>query len=210
MEPIELGKFIVQTVQLLWERCIVCTECVKGQAIIKRRLGYPIKWRTKPQLYWKFPFIDIFDKVDIRKKYVQFNAHSFHTKKTANDLIPNNIIIDFQVEYQIINPLITYNEYGYNEKEDIQLSFINNMIQDKISKLIIDKGDNLSYEEVYNWFDKTSSEYFREQLPYNKIKLYDDSYRKRKRKDIETKECISIRSIIVTSFDKNISLRTTI
>ena len=84
MEPLEFGKFIVQFITWFWDRCIFFTECNQGQAVIKKRFGYPIKWRTKPQWYWKWPFIDMFDKVDMRKKYAQFNAHSFYETQQKN------------------------------------------------------------------------------------------------------------------------------
>ena len=121
----EFGKFIVQLINLFWESLICCTVCDKGQAIIKKRLGYPIKWRTKAGLYWKIPFIDVFDKVDIRKKYSQFNAHSFYESQNVNGvLIPYNILVDFQAEYQIVNPLGIYEANGLRDGEDIVISFI--------------------------------------------------------------------------------------
>ena len=64
MEPLEFGKFIVQLITQFWDRCIIFTECNQGQAVIRKRFGRPIKWRTKPKWYWKWPFIDMFDKVD--------------------------------------------------------------------------------------------------------------------------------------------------
>ena len=137
MEPLEFGKFIVQLINLFWERLICCTVCDKGQAIIKKRLGYPIKWRTKAGLYWKIPFIDVFDKVDIRKKYSQFNAHSFYECQNVNGvLIPYNILVDFQAEYQIVNPLGIYEANGLRDGEDIVISFI---YQPRRSLLMQDK-----------------------------------------------------------------------
>ena len=98
MEPLEFGKFIVQLITQFWDRCIFFTECNQGQAIIKKRFGRPIKWRTKPKWYWKLPFIDMFDKVDMRKQYVFLNAHSFYHNGMVNDtIVPYNILSDFQV-----------------------------------------------------------------------------------------------------------------
>ena len=214
MEPLEFGKFIVQLLQKFWDRCAFITECEKGQSVIKRRLGYPIKWRNKPRLYWKWPVIDMFDKVDMRKKYLQLNAHSFHSNNMEKSTIPYNLIIDFQVEYQVINPLVIYDEYGFAEGESAQLSYINNKVQSRISDIIIEKGINITYEDIYNHLDKISEDNKKETLDYIKTKSYDCKFRDRKTKKMEnnilTEEYISINNIVVTSFDKNISLRTTV
>ena len=77
MEPLDFGKFIVQLIRLFCERLTFFTICDKGQAVIKKRLGYPIKWRSKPGLYWKIPLIDVFDKVDMRKKYTAFLSRQY-------------------------------------------------------------------------------------------------------------------------------------
>lgn len=42
MEPLELGKFVVQLLTWFWDRCTLFTECNQGQAVIKKRFGYPI------------------------------------------------------------------------------------------------------------------------------------------------------------------------
>lgn len=116
MEPLEFGKFIVQLITQFWDRCTFFTECHQGQAVIKKRFGRPIKWRTKPRWYWKWPLIDMFDKVDMRKQYVFLNAHSFYHSGMVNDtIVPYNILIDFQVEYQVVNPLVIYEASGYKE-----------------------------------------------------------------------------------------------
>ena len=211
MEPLEFGKFIVQLINLFWERLICCTVCDKGQAIIKKRLGYPIKWRTKAGLYWKIPFIDVFDKVDIRKKYSQFNAHSFYESQNVNGvLIPFNILVDFQAEYQIVNPLGIYEANGLRDGEDIVISFISNIIHSQISILVKEKGLELSYIDVDTLFKQLPQKLQKEKYTDDKEKEFDDDFRKRKRDVVKIEECFTINEVVLTSFDKNISIRTTI
>jgi len=211
MEPLEFGNFIVQLINWFWDRCIFFTECNQGQAVIKKRFGYPMKWRTKPRWYWKWPFIDMFDKVDMRKRYAQFNAHSFYGKKQKVDaIVPYNIIIDFQVEYQIINPLVIYEASGYMEGEDIALSYVNNTVHSQLSELIQKKKGDLSYNVILSYCNTIVKNLCLEKISYENEVKYDDKFSKRKRKELDLKECISINEIVITSFDRNISLRTTV
>lgn len=212
MQPLELGKFVVQILQWFWDRLIFFTECKKGEAVIKRRCGFPVKWRNRPRWYFKWPIIDMFDKVDMRKKYVQFNAHSFHGLNMEKGLIPYNIIIDFQVEYQVVNPLVIYDEYGFAQGESEYLSFINNTVQKDISKLICEKGIELTYKEIISYFEEKVKEYKKSTPCSSKIKEFDNSFRAKRRRNyfIEPNDGVSINDIIITSFDKNISLRTTV
>lgn len=211
MEPIEFGKFIVQFITWFWDRFVFFTECNQGQAVIKKRLGYPIKWRTKPRIYWKCLFIDMFDKVDMRIMYAQFNAHSFYFKEQKNDtIIPYNILIDFQVEYQIINPLVIYEASGYMDGEDVVLSYVNNTVHSVLAKLIKDKNEELSYNDILTYLDETVKTLRIERISRKNEVKFDDKFLKQDRGGIDLKDCISINEIVITSFDKNISLRTTI
>lgn len=211
MEPLEFGKFIVQLIKLFWERLICCTVCDKGQAIIKKRLGYPIKWRTKSGLYWKIPFIDVFDKVDVRKKYSQFNAHSFYGNQDEHGVfIPYNILVDFQAEYQIVNPLGIYEASGLRDGEDIVVSYVGNIIHSKISTLVKEKGIKLSYIDVESLFKQLSKVLHKEMYAEDIEKNFDDDFTNRKRSVVKIEDCFSINEVVLTSFDKNISIRTTI
>lgn len=211
MEPLEFGKFLVQLINFFWEKLICCTVCDKGQAVIKKRLGYPVKWRTKSGLYWKIPFIDVFDKIDIRKKYSQFNAHSFYgVQNVKGEFIPYNILLDFQAEYQIINPLGIYEASGLRDGEDIVVSYIGNTIHSRISKLVKEKGSTLTYIDVESLFKQLSKELHKEKYTEDSEKKFDDDFTKRKRSIVEIEDCFSINEVVLTSFDKNISVRTTI
>lgn len=211
MEPLELGKFVVQLLTWFWDRCTLFTECNQGQAVIKKRFGYPIQWRTKPRWYWKCPFIDMFDKVDMRKRYAQFNVHSFYDMNQENGVIvPYNILIDFQVEYQIINPLVIYDACGYMEGEDIALSYVNNIVHSYLSQLIQEKGVGLSYQDVVSFISSIVEELHHDRYSYDDELKYDDAFLDKKRSRIDLKSCISINDVVITSFDKNISLRTTV
>lgn len=209
MEPLEFGKFIVQLITQFWDRCIIFTECNQGQAVIRKRFGRPIKWRTKPKWYWKWPFIDMFDKVDMRKQYAFLNAHSFYFNGMVNDMIiPYNILIDFQVEYQVINPLVIYEASGYKEGEDASSSYVNNIIHHRLSELIQESVEDLSYSQILTYVNQIVQELHIDPIPQKN----EDQYQlpERGTKEIDLKDYISINEIIVTSFDKNISLRTTI
>lgn len=211
MEPLEFGKFFVQFITKFWDRAIFFTECNQGQAIIKKRFGYPIKWRTKPQIYWKWPFIDVFDKVDVRKRYAQFNAHSFYNKEQMNDtIIPYNILIDFQVEYQIINPLVIYEASGYMDGEDILLSYVNNIVHSALAKFIQERKEDLSYNDLLTYLDNIVKKLIIRRIPNDNEVKFDDNFFKRRREGFDLKDCISINEIVITSFDRNISLRTTV
>lgn len=216
MEPLELGKYIVQIFQKFYARLSFVTECNKGYGIIKKRFGQPIKWRNKPSLYWKWPIIDTFDKVDMRKRYLQVNAHSFHSPDMKETIIPYNIIIDVQVEYEVINPLVIYDEYGFKEGEEAYTSYVNNVVQEIISEIIFEYGIDLDYIKLDSSLKNKTIHTIRKRLNEEEIRKYDNPYSSINKKsdnelnELNTKDCISISNIVITSFDKNISLRTTV
>lgn len=199
MEPLELGKFIVQILEHSYKRLTIVTECSKGYSIIKKRFGHPIKWRNKPCLYWKWPLIDTFDKVDMRKHYLQVNAHSFHSEDMHSTIVPYNIIIDVQVEYQVINPLVIYEEYGFGEGEDAYISYVNNTVQEIISKIIKKYGISLDYSQLEEELGESIDEYIKEPLQTTEVHDFDNpfcSYMRNRKgnstKVVKTKDCISI------------------
>lgn len=207
----EFGKFIVQILQTLSEHISFLTVCRKGYGVIKCRWGHPIKWRNKAQVYWKWPIMDTFDKVDMRKRYIQLNAHSFHSSQMKTSIIPYNIIIDVQVEYQVINPLVIYDEYGFKEKEDVLTSYVNNTVQEFLSNILIQYGSELDYDTLIKELNNQLKEYQKYPLKEEDIKAFDNPFTERLySKEVNTDKCISILNIVVTSFDKNISLRTTV
>lgn len=213
MEPLELGKFIVYILQSFGARISPIVECTKGFGIIKKRLGHPIKWRNKPCVYFKWPFIDTFDKVDMRMRYLQVNAHSFHCSDMEKSIVPYNIIIDVQVEYKVINPLIIYDEYGFKEGEDAYTSYVNNTVQEIISAIIKTHGAKLEYNTLDDALKTEVKNHTKQSLNEAEIKSYDNPYCRRSSSNLkkyDAKECISISNVVVTSFDKNISLRTTV
>ncbi len=151
----------------------------------------------------------MFDKVDMRKQYVYLNAHSFyHNEKVNKTIVPYNILIDFQVECQVINPLVIYESSGYKEGENISLSYVNNAVHYRFSELIQKNVDDLSYVQILSYAKKIVEELHTEVISQEN----EDQYQLPKRGDLEIdlKDYISINEIIITSFDKNISLRTTI
>lgn len=147
----------------------------------------------------------------MRKRYAQFNAHSFYDMNQENGVIvPYNILIDFQVEYQIINPLVIYDACGYMEGEDIALSYVNNIVHSYLSQLIQEEGVGLSYQDVVSFISSIVEELHHDRYSYDDELKYDDAFLDKKRSRIDLKSCISINDVVITSFDKNISLRTTV
>lgn len=147
----------------------------------------------------------------MRKRYAQFNAHSFYDMDQGNEtIVPYNILIDFQVEYQIINPLVIYDASGYIEGENIALSYVNNIVHSYLSQLIQEKGVGLSYQDVVSFISTIVKELHHDRYSYDDELRYDDAFLDKKRGCVDLKSCISINDIVITSFDKNISLRTTV
>lgn len=217
MEPLELGKYLVQIIQTFGARLSFISECPKGYGVIKKRLGHPIKWRNSPRWYFKWPLFDTFDKVDMRKRYLQVNAHSFHSSQMEKALVPYNIIIDVQVEYMVINPLVIYDEYGFNDGEDAYTSYVNNTVQEIVSDIIVNYGVNLDYNTLNECLKSALKDISLEPLNNDEIMGYDNPFSKKYKKrhnivskQVKTNECVSISNIVITSFDKNISIRTTV
>ncbi|MBQ2882968.1 MAG: hypothetical protein IJE43_04230 [Alphaproteobacteria bacterium] len=153
----------------------------------------------------------------MRKKYLQVNAHSFHSNQMGNLLIPYNIIIDVQIEYAVINPLVIYDEYGFAEGEEAYTSLVNNTEQEIISNIIKKYGIKLDYNILESCLKENVQNYNLQPRSFDEIKLYDNPFSERYKKrhnitpkQIESQECISISNIVITSFDKNISIRTTV
>jgi hypothetical protein len=144
----------------------------------------------------------------MRKKYLFVNAHSFHTPDMEKSIIPYNIVIDVQVEYQVVNPLVIYDEYGFSDGEEANTSYVNNTVQGILSKIIEKHGIELNYNTLVTEIRNMQEEYTIKTRSIEEIKTYDSKY-KTLLDSLNIKECISISNIVVTSFDKNISIRTT-
>ena len=117
------------------------------------------------------------------------------------------LLIDFQVEYQVVNPLVIYEASGYKEGEDVSLSYVNNAVHCRLSELIQENVDDLSYIQILAYANKIVQELHTEAISQEN----EDQYQlpKRGTDKVDLKDYISINEIIITSFDKNISLRTT-
>ena len=119
-------------------------------------------------------------------------------------------MVDFQAEYQIVNPLGIYEANGLRDGEDIVISFISNIIHSQISILVKEKGLELSYIDVDTLFKQLPRKLQKEKYTDDKEKEFDDDFRKRKRAVVKIEDCFTINEVVLTSFDKNISIRTTI
>ena len=68
----------------------------------------------------------------------------------------------------------------------------------------------LSYIDVDTLFKQLPQKLQKEKYADDKEKEFDDDFRKRKRAVVKIEDCFTINEVVLTSFDKNISIRTTI
>ena len=80
-------------------------------------------------------------------------------------------------------------------------------IKSNVSKEI---GDKISYIDVESLFRQLSKVLYKEMYAEGKEKEFDDDFTNRKRSVVKIEDCLSINEVVLTSFDKNISIRTTI
>jgi hypothetical protein len=128
-------------------------------------------------------------------------------------IIPYNVIIDVQVEYEVINPLVIYDEYGFKEGEEAYTSYVNNVVQEIISEIIFEYGIDLDYIKLDSGLKNKTIHTIRKRLKEEEIRKYDNPYCSINKKsdnelnELNAKDCISISNIVITSFDKNIAFR---
>ena len=86
--------------------------------------------------------------------------------------------------------------------------YVNNAVHCRLSELIQENVDDLSYIQILAYANKVVQELHTEAISQENEGRY--QLPKRGTDKIDLKDYISINEIIITSFDKNISLRTTI
>lgn len=201
-----LANFIVNLINNTLGKLIFFKVCRQGECIIKTRLGNPQYWNSKPTVYFNIPFIQELIKVDMRRRFDTLYAHSFHFCNMEKLLIPYNIIVDFQIEYQIKHPYIIFNiedESSVPITEDRKFEsnkikhMIENIIHSELAKYIHKKDGKISYDDLIKFTDEMIDKY----------KITDDI---RANTHFELDKSFSLNNIVITSFDKNISLRTTV
>jgi|GEM_PF-3965896 len=77
------AQLIVNILVSSWQRITFFQICNKGDALIRKTLGNPGEICYKPHLHFKFPLVQIFDIVNMRRQIIQMPAHSFQSNKTG-------------------------------------------------------------------------------------------------------------------------------
>ncbi len=114
--------------------------CDEGFNIIRKIFGVPHKIYT-PGLCFKFPIIQTFDTVNMKKQVHFLNAHS--VKATQDKIIPYNITVDAQVEFSIVDPMVIYKiDLVENGREPIRI-YVDNEVHLLIDEVLKDDPKDL-------------------------------------------------------------------
>ncbi|MFC1645342.1 hypothetical protein ACFL08_04935, partial [Patescibacteria group bacterium] len=142
--------------------------------------------------------------VDIRKRIVFMNAHSY--REDNSGIVPYNLSIDANIEYRITNPLIMYKiedvqSFVWNEAHYFLIENDSSRDVKKLQKAldgkfkeveIEDQGRNKTSEFFGNINNRTFELFYKEQLNFNEIG-----------------NGILIERVVLTSYDNLISHRAT-
>lgn len=201
-----LANFLVNLINNTFGKLIFFKVCRNGECIIRTYLGRPIGWYSRPSVYFNVPFFQELIRVDMRRRFDTLYAHSFHFDEMEKLIIPYNIIVDFQIEYQVKHPYIIFDieeEASILITEDRKYEstkvkyMIENIIHSELSIYIHVNNNNITYDDLIKFTDNMISK-------YKIIKDVDE------KSDYNKDTSFSINNIVITSFDKNISLRTTV
>lgn len=202
-----LANFLVNILNSTFGRLIFFKVCRKGECMIRTYLGKPIAWYSKPTVYFNVPFVQELIRVDMRRRFDTLYAHSFFYENMEKLFVPYNIIADFQIEYQVKHPYIIFH---IEEESNIPITeerkyestkikyMIENIVHSELSKYINSKGGNISYADLITFIEGIIEKYNKSDLLIKDNSIF------------ERDNSFSINNIVITSFDKNISLRTTV
>lgn len=201
-----LANFIVTFINNTIGKLIFFKVCREGESIIRTCLGKPRGWYTQPTIYFNIPFFQELTKVDMRRKFETLYAHSFQVHDMGRSLMPYNIIMDFQVEYQIRHPYIIF------KIEDAPVTNIGSKVKYESTKVGA-MVENLIHSELSNFLDKEKYD-----ISYSSLIRFTESICEKynnteeiiANSEFDADLSFSINSLVITSFDKNISLRTTV
>lgn len=157
--------------------------CDKGFNVVRKTFGVPDKIYPSG-ICFKFPIIQTFDLVNIKKQVHFLNAHSV---KGKNDkVIPYNITVDAQVEFRIIDPMVIYHIDTFDEgnREPIRI-YVDNEVHLLINSII---DTDITPEEAQKIINEKLKE---------RNRSADDYFQK----------AILIERIVISAFDYNLSIR---
>ena len=153
--------------------------CNQGYNLIRKTCGAPGKIYKKSGIAFKFPIIQIFDVVNMKRQVHFLNAHSI---KSKNDkAIPYNITVDAQVEFRIIDPMVIYQiDLEENGREPI--------------RIYVDNEVHLFIDEV---------------LKQNPVDIQAEINKKLSNRENlgSLNNMIKIERIVISAFDYNLSIR---
>ncbi len=115
----------------------------------------------------------------MRKRYLQVNAHSYHSNQMENPLITYNIIIDVQVESAQLLTLWLFMMSMVLLKARMHILFVNNTVQEIISKIIQKYDAELEYNILETCLKKDVQNYSLQPLSTDEIKAYDNPFSER-------------------------------
>ena len=200
-----LANFLVSLINNTLGKLIFFKVCREGESIIRISLGKPTGWYTKPSLYFNVPFFQELIKVDMRRQFDYLSARSFHMSNMEKSIIPYNIAMDFQVEYQIKHPYIIFDiadkgvsslseQVGY-EKTKVK-NMVENKIHSELSDFLFKQKHEVTYSDFVDFTKKICAK-------------YDKTIEIESNSDYIENKSFSINVLVITSFDKNISIRLT-
>lgn len=173
---------VLQNISALANFITPVRYCDEGYNVIRKTFGKPQKV-FNTGLCYKFPIIQTFDIVNMKKQVHFLNAHSVKSK--SDKVIPYNITIDAQVEFRIIDPMVIYSIDIFDDgnREPIRI-YVDN--------------------EVHLLIDKVLKE-----NPIDIQAMIDEALKKKncKEKTNDLNDMIKIERIVISAFDYNLSLR---
>lgn len=161
----------------------------EGFAIIKKRLGKPVRvyQKDKERWCWKWPFVEEFDFVDM-KVQIFFNVvNSAYIKK--ENIIPYNLAIDTQVEFRVKAPKVIYEfSNDFNNLSNPLSSIVSNEVHLMIAEL--SRVKSTSVQKLQKTLDSVL-----------------ESHRKNSQNSLW--RYVDIIRIVITSVDYSVSLKRT-
>lgn len=186
-----ISDLIINILTYLNDKLVFFYICNKWEYVIREFLWTPTKIIKKSWFYWKWPLFQSIKKVNIKRKIVYMNAHSF--RENSQQIIPYNLSIDCAIEYKIINPLIIY-----------YIDDIDDYVRNKWHFLIQEKINNSDINDLKFHFNEFIQENTEENTITESKLITENNYLKN-----NPDKWIKIEDITIISYDNIISHRST-
>jgi len=186
-----ISDLIINVLSYFNEKILFFYICNQWEYIIREFLWTPNKIIKKTWFYWKIPFFHSIKRVNIKRKIVYMNAHSF--REHSEQIIPYNLSIDCTIEYKIINPLIIY-----------YINDIDDYVRNKWHFLIQEKINNSDITDLKIHFNNFIQENIEENTTIKSELIKEHNYLQN-----NPDKWIKIEDITIISYDNIISHRST-